>query len=338
MMDIQTAIKTVISGQNLGKQDMTDVMQQIMTGECTPAQIGGFLVGLRMKGESVEEISAAATVMRELSTRVTVDAKYLVDTCGTGGDASASFNISTASAIVAAAAGAQVAKHGNRSVSSKSGSADVLEAAGVNLEIDPQQVGACIEEVGVGFMFAQKHHSAMRHAIGPRKEMAVRTIFNVLGPLTNPAGAPNQVIGVFGGDLVEPLAHVLKQLGSRHVMVVHAEDGMDEISISTKTSVAELKDGEISSYSISPGDFGIEVADSSALRVDGVEQSLAMIQSVLANNAGPALDIVIMNAGAAIYVSGVANSLEAGMQKARTAIAEGKASTVLTNLVAKTNS
>ncbi len=338
MMDIQTAIKTVISGQNLGKQDMTDVMQQIMTGECTPAQIGGFLVGLRMKGESVEEISAAATVMRELSTRVTVDAKYLVDTCGTGGDASGSFNISTASAIVAAAAGARVAKHGNRSVSSKSGSADVLEAAGVNLEIDPQQVGACIEEVGVGFMFAQKHHSAMRHAIGPRKEMAVRTIFNVLGPLTNPAGAPNQVIGVFGGDLVEPLAHVLKQLGSRHVMVVHAEDGMDEISISTKTSVAELKDGEISSYSISPGDFGIEVADSSALRVDGVEQSLAMIQSVLANNAGPALDIVVMNAGAAIYVSGVASSLEEGMQKARTAIAEGKASTVLTNLVAKTNS
>jgi len=338
MMDIQTAIKTVISGQNLGKQDMTDVMQQIMTGECTPAQIGGFLVGLRMKGESVEEISAAATVMRELSTRVTVDAKYLVDTCGTGGDASGSFNISTASAIVAAAAGARVAKHGNRSVSSKSGSADVLEAAGVNLEIDPQQVGACIEEIGVGFMFAQKHHSAMRHAIGPRKEMAVRTIFNVLGPLTNPAGAPNQVIGVFGGDLVEPLAHVLKQLGSRHVMVVHAEDGMDEISISTKTSVAELKDGEISSYSISPGDFGIEVADSSALRVDGVEQSLAMIQSVLANNAGPALDIVVMNAGAAIYVSGVASSLEEGMQKARTAIAEGKASTVLTNLVAKTNS
>jgi len=338
MMDIQTAIKTVISGQNLGKQDMTDVMQQIMTGECTPAQIGGFLVGLRMKGESVEEISAAATVMRELSTRVTVDAKYLVDTCGTGGDASGSFNISTASAIVAAAAGARVAKHGNRSVSSKSGSADVLEAAGVNLDIDPQQVGACIEEVGVGFMFAQKHHSAMRHAIGPRKEMAVRTIFNVLGPLTNPAGAPNQVIGVFGGDLVEPLAHVLKQLGSRHVMVVHAEDGMDEISISTKTSVAELKDGEISSYSISPGDFGIEVADSSALRVDGVEQSLAMIQSVLANNTGPALDIVVMNAGAAIYVSGVASSLEEGMQKARTAIAEGKASTVLTNLVAKTNS
>ena len=337
-MNIQTAIKTVISGQNLDQQDMTRVMQLIMTGECTPAQIGGFLVGLRMKGESVEEITAAAKVMRELSTRVTVDAKHLVDTCGTGGDASGSFNISTASAIVAAAAGAQVAKHGNRSVSSKSGSADVLEAAGVNLDIGPQQVGACIEEVGVGFMFAQKHHSAMRHAIGPRKEMAVRTIFNVLGPLTNPAGAPNQVIGVFSGDLVEPLAQVLKQLGSRHVMVVHAEDGMDEISISSNTSVAELKGGEVNCYSISPADFDVEVADSSALRVDSVEQSLAMIQSVLANNAGPALDIVVMNAGAAIYVSGVASSLEEGMQKARTAIAEARASTVLAGLVAKTNS
>jgi anthranilate phosphoribosyltransferase len=336
-MDIQTAIKTVIDGQNLGKEDMTAVMQQIMTGECTPAQIGGFLVGLRMKGESVDEISAAATVMRELSTRVSVDAKHLVDTCGTGGDASGSFNISTASAIVAAAAGAQVAKHGNRSVSSKSGSADVLEAAGVNLDIDPQQVGACIEEVGVGFMFAQKHHSAMRHAIGPRKEMAVRTIFNVLGPLTNPAGAPNQVIGVFDGDLVEPLANVLKQLGSRHVMVVHAEDGMDEISISAKTSVAELKNGDVSVYSISPADFGLEVADSSTLRVDSVEQSLAMIQSVLANNPGPALDIVCMNAGAAIYVSGVADSLIESFQQAKAVIAEGKAATVLANLVAKTN-
>jgi len=337
-MDIQAAIKTVIAGQDLGRQDMAAVMQQIMTGECTPAQIGGFLVGLRMKGESVDEISAAATVMRELSTRVDVDTKHLVDTCGTGGDASGSFNISTASAIVAAAAGARVAKHGNRSVSSKSGSADVLEAAGVNLDIDPQQVAACIEEVGVGFMFAQKHHSAMRHAIGPRKEMAVRTIFNILGPLTNPAGAPNQVIGVFDGDQVEPLAHVLKQLGSRHVMVVHAEDGMDEISISAKTSVAELKDDKVSVYTISPVDFSMEMADSSVLRVESVEQSLAMIHSVLANNLGPALDIVSMNAGAAIYVSGVAGSLAHGVQMAKAAIAEGRASTVLTNLVAKTNS
>lgn len=337
-MNIQTAIKTVIAGQDLAKQEMTEVMQQIMTGECTPAQIGGFLVGLRMKGESVDEITAAATVMRELSTRVTVAPKFLVDTCGTGGDASGSFNISTASAIVAAAAGAKVAKHGNRSVTSKSGSADVLEAAGVNLDIDPVAVGRCIEEVGVGFMFAQKHHSAMRHAIGPRKEMAVRTIFNVLGPLTNPAGAPNQVIGVFDGELVEPLAQVLKQLGSKHVMVVHSEDGMDEISISAKTQVAELKDGEVSSFSISPADFGFEMAELSKLKVDGAEQSLAMIQSVLSNTPGPALDIVSMNAGAAIYVSGVADSLEAGIARAQSTIAEGKASAVLAALVAKTNS
>ncbi len=336
-MDIQTAIKTVIAGQDLARQEMTEVMQQIMTGECTPAQIGGFLVGLRMKGESIDEITAAAKVMRELSTRVTVDPEFLVDTCGTGGDASGSFNISTASAIVAAAAGAKVAKHGNRSVSSKSGCADFLEAAGVNLVLDPDTVGACIESFGVGFMFAQKHHSAMRHAIGPRKEMAVRTIFNLLGPLTNPAGAPNQVIGVFADELVEPIAQVLKQLGSHHVMVVHAEDGMDEISVSSKTRVAELKQGEVSSYMISPADFGIEMAQLDEIKVDGVDQSLAMIQSVLANTPGPALDIVCLNAGAAIYVSGVADSLQDGIAKARTAIAEGKASAVLAQLAAKSN-
>ncbi len=337
MMNIQTAIKTVIARQDLSTEDMTAVMQQIMTGECTPVQIGGFLVGLRMKGESIDEISAAARVLRELSTRVNVDAKNLVDTCGTGGDASGSFNISTASAIVAAAAGAHVAKHGNRSVSSKSGSADVLEAAGVNLEITPEQVGACIEQVGVGFLFAQKHHSAMRHAIGPRKEMAVRTIFNVLGPLTNPAGSPNQIIGVFGGELVEPLAHVLKKLGSRHVMVVHGEDGMDEISISAKTRVAELKQGEVTSYTLSPTEFSMKMADLSELRVDSVEQSLAIIHSVLDNKAGPALDIVCLNAGAAIYVSGLAESVAAGVEQAQTAIADGKASKVLANLVAKSN-
>ena len=336
-MNIQTAIKMVIANQNLSTTDMTAVMQQIMTGECTPAQIGGFLVGLRMKGENIDEISAAATVMRELSTRVKVDAKHLVDTCGTGGDASGSFNISTASAIVAAAAGARVAKHGNRSVSSKSGSADVLEAAGVNLDITPEQVGACIEQVGVGFMFAQKHHSAMRHAIGPRKEMAVRTIFNVLGPLTNPAGAPNQVIGVFDGDLVEPLANVLKNLGSRHVMVVHGDDGMDEISISAKTRVAELKDGEVTHYTLSPTDFGMEMADLADLKVDSVEQSLAMIQSVLGNTPGPALDIVALNAGAAIYVSGLAESMTIGVQMAQSAIADGRASEVLDNLIEKSN-
>ncbi len=336
-MNIQSAIKSVIAGQDLNKTEMTEVMQQIMTGECTPAQIGGFLVGLRMKGESVDEITAAAAVMRELSTAVEINADHLVDTCGTGGDASGSFNISTASAIVAAAAGAHVAKHGNRSVSSKSGSADVLEAAGVNLDISPEQVGQCIEKVGVGFLFAQKHHSAMRHAIGPRREMAVRTIFNVLGPLTNPALAPNQVIGVFDGELVEPLAQVLKQLGSRHVMVVHAEDGMDEISISGNTHVAELKDGEVTIYSILPEDFGLASGSLNDLRVDSVEESLATIRLVFANKAGAPRDIVCLNAGAAIYVSGLADSLSAGIEKAQEVIIEGKAGNVLDALVARSN-
>ena len=336
-MDIQTAIKTVIAGQDLSGEDMRSVMQQIMTGECTGSQIGGFLVGLRMKGETVDEMSAAARVMRELATRVEVSGDHLVDTAGTGGDASGSFNISTASALVAAAAGASVAKHGNRSMTSNSGSADVLEAAGVKLDITPEQVRDCVEQVGVGFMFAPAHHGAMKHAIGARKEMAVRTIFNVLGPLTNPAGAPNQVIGVFDGDLLEPMASVLKQLGSHHVMVMHAEDGMDEISISTATRIAELKDGEISSYTISPGDFGMELASLDEIRVNSAEQSLDMIRQVFADNPGPARDIVCLNAGAAIYVAGCAESLAAGVDAARNAISSGKAAEVLQNLVVQSN-
>jgi len=308
-----------------------------MTGECTASQIGGFLVGLRMKGETVDEMSAAAGVMRELATRVEVSGDHLVDTAGTGGDSSGSFNISTASALVAAAAGARVAKHGNRSMTSNSGSADVLEAAGVKLDITPEQVRDCVEQVGVGFMFAPAHHGAMKHAIGARKEMAVRTIFNVLGPLTNPAGAPNQVIGVFDGDLLEPMASVLKQLGSNHVMVVHAEDGMDEISISAPTHVAELKQGEVSTYTVTPSDFGMELATLEALRVDSAEQSLAMIRAVLADNPGPARDIVCLNAGAAIYVSGCADSLAGGVEAARAAISSGKAAAVLQNLVARSN-
>ncbi len=336
-MDIQQAIKAVIARQDLSRDDMTAVMQQIMTGEATPSQIGGFLVGLRMKGETVDEITAAASVMRELATHVQTAADHLVDTCGTGGDSSGSFNISTASAIVAAAAGAHVAKHGNRSVSSKSGSADVLEHAGVNLDVAPELVGQCIDEVGVGFLFAQKHHSAMRHAIGPRREMGVRTIFNVLGPLTNPAKAPNQVIGVFDSELVVPLAEVLQQMGSRHVMVVHADDGMDEISISCPTSVAELKDGQVNSYRIQPEDFAMASADIGEIKVDGVEQSLAMIQSVLDNQAGAALDIVCLNAGAAIYVSGLVDSHQQGVNLARQAIADGKAQAVLNELITKTN-
>jgi anthranilate phosphoribosyltransferase len=336
-MDIQQAIKAVIARQDLSQQQMTEVMQQIMTGEATASQIGGFLVGLRMKGETVDEITAAASVMRKLATQVETHSNNLVDTCGTGGDSSGSFNVSTASAIVAAAAGAHVAKHGNRSVSSKSGSADVLEEAGVKLDIDAKKVGVCIDQVGVGFLFAQNHHSAMRHAIGPRREMAVRTVFNVLGPLTNPAAAPNQVIGVFAKELVEPVARVLQKLGSRHVMVVHADDGMDEISISTRTHVAELKNGEVNSYQIGPQDFGFEAADISSIRVDGVKQSLAMIRSVLDNEPGPALNIVCLNAGAAIYVSGLAESHQAGVERAKQAIADGRAKKVLADLIEKTN-
>ncbi len=336
-MDIQTAIKAVIERRDLSGEDMTSVMRQIMTGECTESQIGGFLVGLRMKGESVDEISAAASVMRELAARVEIDADHLVDTAGTGGDASGSFNISTASAIVAAAAGASVAKHGNRSMTSNSGSADVLEAAGVRLDLSPQQVAECIRSAGVGFMFAPAHHGAMKHAIGARKEMAVRTIFNVLGPLTNPAGAPNQVIGVFDGELVEVMARVLQQLGSRHVMVVHAEDGMDEISVSAPTRVAELKDGKVSTYTLTPADFGMDTAPIETLRVDSAEASLDKIRSVFAGEAGPAHDIVCLNAGAAIYVAGLADSLAAGVDAARAAIADGKAAVALQKLVDRSN-
>jgi len=336
-MEIQAAIKSVMARRDLSVDEMASVMQQIMTGECTPSQIGGFLVGLRMKGETVDELSAAARVMRDLSTRVEVACDHLVDTAGTGGDSSGSFNISTASAIVAAAAGAHVAKHGNRSMTSSSGSADVLEAAGVKLDISPAQIGECIEQVGVGFMFAPAHHGAMKHAIGPRREMAVRTVFNVLGPLTNPAGAPNQVIGVFDAELVELMARVLQQLNSHHVMVVHGEDGMDEISISGPTRVAELKDGEVSSYTISPADFGMETAAVETLRVASAEQSLAMIRSVFANEAGAPRDIVCLNAGAAIYVAGCAATLAAGVDAARVAIGAGKAAAVLDNLVARTN-
>jgi anthranilate phosphoribosyltransferase len=290
-----------------------------------------------MKGESVDELAAAARVMRELSTGVEVDCDHLVDTAGTGGDSSGSFNISTASAIVAAAAGAHVAKHGNRSMTSNSGSADVLEAAGVKLDISPAQIGECIEQVGVGFMFAPAHHGAMKHAIGPRREMAVRTVFNVLGPLTNPAAAPNQIIGVFDVELVELMARVLQQLKSHHVMVVHGEDGMDEISISAPTRVAELKNGEISSYTLSPADFGMELAAVETLRVGSAQQSLDVIRAVLANQAGPARDIVCLNAGAAIYVSGISDTLAAGVDAARAALSSGKAATVLDNLVARTN-
>ena len=337
-MDMPSAIKAVTEHRNLSADEMRAVMRLIMTGEATQAQIGGFLIGLRMKGETVDEIAAAAEVMRELATHVGVSGPHLVDTCGTGGDSAGTFNISTASAFVVAAAGGKVAKHGNRSVSSKSGSADVLEAAGVNLEITPELVAECINEVGVGFMFAPKHHGAMKYAIGPRREMGVRTIFNVLGPLTNPASAPNQVLGVFSNELVEPLAEVLQKLGSEHVLVVHADDGMDEISIGSATNVAELKDGQVKTYKIEPGDFGISKADVASLGVKDAEQSLSIVKAVLNNEPGPARDIVQLNAGAAIYVAGLADSLSDGIKKAGEVIASGEASKKLEALASLSQS
>ncbi len=336
-MEMQAAIQAVIEQRDLSGEEMQSVMRTIMTGEATPAQIGGFLIGLRMKGETVDEIAAAAAVMRELATPVAVSGDHMVDCCGTGGDGAKTFNISTASTFVIAAAGGQVAKHGNRSISSSSGSADLLEAAGVKLDITPDQVAACIDEVGVGFMFAPMHHSAMKHAIGPRKEMAVRTIFNLLGPLTNPAGAPNQVIGVFDAAWVEPLAQVLKQLGSRHVLVVHGSDGLDEITISGETRVAELKDGEVNVYTIAPDQFGMESAALSELAVEDAGQSLEMVKGVLENRSGAAQDIVALNAGAAIYVAGLTDSLQAGVAKAQEVIASGAAREKLDALVACSN-
>lgn len=337
-ISMQQAIKAVTEKRDLTAEEMNATMRLIMTGEATPAQVGGFLVGLRMKGESIDEITAAASVMRDLASKVDVDKSHLVDTCGTGGDSSGSFNISTASALVVAAAGGKVAKHGNRSISSKSGSADVLETAGVNLEISAEQVAECVNEIGVGFMFAPLHHSAMKHAIGPRREMAVRTIFNVLGPLTNPAGAPNQVLGVFSKDLVEPLAHVLKRLGSEHVLVVHAEDGMDEISIASPTFVAELKDGVVSSYTIQPEDFSMSRADLQQIRATDSAHSLEIIKAVFDNTEGPAKDIVCLNAGAAIYVAGLATSLASGVKRAQEVIAGGAVNEKLQQLIVKTNS
>lgn len=333
-MNIQEAIKTVIAKQDLTEQQMHAVMTDIMTGKAEDAQIGGFLVGLSMKGESTAEITAAAKVMRSLATGVVLNKpKYLVDTCGTGGDGLGLFNISTACTFVVAAAGGQVAKHGNRSISSKSGSADVLEAAGVNLSMTPENIAKSVEKIGVGFMFAPAHHSAMKHAIGARKSLAVRTIFNVLGPLTNPAKAPNQVMGVYDKNLVEPIANVLKSLGSRHVMVVHSKDGLDEISIADDTYVAELKDGKISTYTINPKDFGLPLGDLNDIKAENADSSLLLIQQALDGKKGVAKDIIALNAGAAIYVSGVTNSLQSGIDKAIKILNNGSAHQKLDDFV-----
>ncbi len=328
-MGIRKAIAKVVDGHDLSTEEMSMVMKAVMTGHATDAQIGALLVALRMKGESIEEITGAAEVMRELSFKVPIEGEHLVDTCGTGGDGANLFNVSTASAFVVAAAGGHVAKHGNRSVSSSTGSADVLEAAGVNLDVNAQEVARAIEEIGVGFMFAPAHHSAMRFAIGPRKELALRTIFNMLGPITNPAGVKRQVIGVFSKDLCRPMAEVLSRLGSKHVMVVHSNDGLDEISIAANTHVAELKDGVISEHDINPVELGLMHSDLSGLSVESAAESLELIKSALGKaddeRSRKARSIITINAGAAIYVSDLADSLQAGVALAEDAIGSGLA-------------
>lgn len=328
-MDIQQALAHLVAGNDLSREDMAAVMTQVMTGEATDAQIGGLLVGLRSKGESIEEIAGAAAVMRDLATPVEVAQDNLVDLVGTGGDGANLFNVSTAATFVVAAAGARVAKHGNRSVSSTSGSSDVLETLGVPLDLSPEQVARAINEVGMGFMFAPAHHSAMRHAIGPRRELGMRTLFNILGPLTNPAKVKRQVLGVFSADLIEPLAHVLQALGSEHAMLVHGDEGLDEISIAGSTQVAELRNGEITTYRISPQDFGMAIQSLDGLSVDSAEASATLIRGALSGSDDPAAKkaaaIITLNAGATIYVSGVASTLAEGVAIADDLLDSGQA-------------
>ncbi len=335
MITPQQAIARLVDQREIFHDEMLSLMRQIMRGELTPVQIAGIITGLRVKKETVGEIAAAAQVMREFAAKVPArNGTHLVDTCGTGGDAAHTFNISTTAAFVAAAAGARVAKHGGRSVSSTSGSADVLEALGVNLDLTPGQVAESIDAIGIGFMFAPKFHGAMKHAAPVRRELGVRTIFNILGPLTNPAGAPHQVLGVFHPDLVGILVRVLQRLGSRHVMVVHGSDGMDEITLAGETLIGELKDGEVREYSIHPREFGLETCGSEVLKVWDATQARDMLLSVLDGLPGPARDIVLLNAGAAIYVADRADTLGEGIELARAAIASGAAREKLRQLVA----
>ena len=336
-MTPQEALNRIIDHREIFREEMLSLMRSIMSGEVSPVLIAAIITGLRVKKETIGEIAAAAEVMREFATKVPVpDEPHLIDTCGTGGDAAHSFNISTAAMFVAAGVGAKIAKHGGRSVSSKSGSADVLEALGVNINLKPEQVARSIAEVGVGFMFAPNHHGAMKHAAPVRKELGVKTIFNILGPLTNPAGARQQVMGVFHPDLVGIQARVLQRLGSRRVMIVHGMEGLDEISISGPTLVAELKDGQIHEYTIAPQDFGLSTHDNAAIRVDGIEQSKAMMLAALGNEDSAARDIVALNAGASIYVAGLAGTLADGVRKALATIASGTARKKLDQFVAFT--
>jgi anthranilate phosphoribosyltransferase len=338
LINCKQALEQVLAGQDLSHADMLAVMQQVMGGELTPAQIAGLVIALRIKGESVDEITAAATVMRALSTKVEIaDNAHLIDTCGTGGDGIQTFNVSTCAAFVAAAAGAKVAKHGGRSVSSTCGSVDVLEVLGVNVNLTPQQVAKCVSEIGIGFMFAPNHHSAMKHAAPVRRELGVRTIFNLLGPLTNPASAKRQVMGVFHKELTLKLAKVLQNLGSEHVMVVCGADGMDEISFTGDTHVAELKDGSITEYTLNPAQFGLAVHSLKSIRVENAQESKAMILDVLngkssAGKQSAARDIVLLNAGAAIYVAGLQSNIHAGVAHAAEVIDSGFAKQKLDEL------
>ncbi|MGB0733180.1 MAG: anthranilate phosphoribosyltransferase [Pontibacterium sp.] len=324
-MDIKQALALVAENQDLSNDDMRAVMKQIMTGGATDAQIGAFLMAMRIKGETVAEISAAAAVMRELAVPVAIQSANAVDIVGTGGDGANLFNVSSASSFVVAAAGGHVAKHGNRSVSSSSGSADLLEKAGLNLELSPEQIARCIDEQGLGFMFAPQHHSAMKHAIGPRKEMGLRTIFNVLGPLTNPAGAKRYVLGVFDGSLCRPLAEALQSLGCVHAMVVHSDEGLDEISLAGESKVVELKDGELNEYKVSPSDVGIAAQPLDSLQVHSSEESLALIKAAFSGENQGAANIIALNAGAALYVAGEADTWQAGVEKALAVMNDGRA-------------
>ncbi|MBS0496036.1 MAG: anthranilate phosphoribosyltransferase [Proteobacteria bacterium] len=333
-MTPQEALQRIIAHQEIMHDDMVSLMRRIMQGDISPVLIAAIITGLRVKRETIVEITAAAQVMREFASKVEIsDHTHLVDTCGTGGDSLHTFNISTASAFVAAAAGARVAKHGGRSVSSKSGSADVLEALGVNLNQTPSQVAHCISETGAGFMFAPNYHAAMKHAAPVRRELGIKTLFNILGPLTNPANAKRQVLGVFNEDLVETLAHVLQRLGSEHVMIVHGSDGLDEITITGETRIGELKNGQVNVYTVRPEDFGLKTSPIEAIQVTNSEHAKTMLLSVLENTAGTARDIVLMNAGAAIYAAGVTDTLAQGVQSALRAIESGAALKKLHDLV-----
>ncbi len=328
-MDIKQALQALVDGESLSREDMRDVMGAVMGGEATPAQIGALLIALRIRGETIDEITGAAEVMRKLATRVYVSQNNLVDLVGTGGDGANLFNVSTAATFVVAAAGARVAKHGNRSVSSSSGSSDVLEAFGAPLDLTPEQIARCIDEVGVGFMFAPAHHGAMKHAVGPRKDLGMRTLFNILGPMTNPAHVERQVMGVFTKELCQPIAQSLSKLGSKHALVLHSDDGLDEISIAAKTTVWEMKDGDVARFHIDPADYGHAHESLEGLTVDTAQESADLIKAALSNK-GPltvqkARSMIALNGGAAIYVAGITKSLRKGIELADDVIISGQA-------------